>query len=191
MSPLRDCMGQRWCAAWHDLGCPNQLLGWAASPPGPLQASCAVLAVRGVFPQADSSPLSPGDAQPRRLQPIPIPAARCYTYSWDQDNFGKQRGAPSPCRKLPCEESNVTKSLPAEGLCVPRSLGCCSSLGCPRRGFCPSRRFCRALSPTAAVLQGKCGFPFCRAGLSGFPIPGRPLLVPGKLSICCPLASAS
>lgn len=34
-------------------------------------------------------PLSPGEAQPRKLHPIPIPPARCYTYSWDQDNFGE------------------------------------------------------------------------------------------------------
>uniref|UniRef100_A0A8V5HF88 Phosphoinositide 3-kinase regulatory subunit 5 n=1 Tax=Melopsittacus undulatus TaxID=13146 RepID=A0A8V5HF88_MELUD len=26
-------------------------------------------------------------SQPRKLHTIPIPAARCYTYSWDQDNF--------------------------------------------------------------------------------------------------------
>ncbi|KAL2297551.1 hypothetical protein Nmel_016093, partial [Mimus melanotis] len=32
-------------------------------------------------------PLSPGKAQPCKLQPIAIPPARCYTYSWDQDNF--------------------------------------------------------------------------------------------------------
>uniref|UniRef100_A0A8B9SZ91 Phosphoinositide 3-kinase regulatory subunit 5 n=1 Tax=Anas platyrhynchos TaxID=8839 RepID=A0A8B9SZ91_ANAPL len=36
---------------------------------------------------AAALPAIVGDAQPRRLQPIPIPAARCYTYSWDQDNF--------------------------------------------------------------------------------------------------------
>nr|XP_026654781.1 phosphoinositide 3-kinase regulatory subunit 5 [Zonotrichia albicollis] len=29
----------------------------------------------------------PSEAQPRKLQPFPIPPARCYTYSWDQDNF--------------------------------------------------------------------------------------------------------
>lgn len=34
-------------------------------------------------------PLSPGEAQPRKLHPFPIPPARCYTYSWDQDNFGE------------------------------------------------------------------------------------------------------
>ncbi|XP_056362031.1 phosphoinositide 3-kinase regulatory subunit 5 isoform X2 [Oenanthe melanoleuca] len=28
-----------------------------------------------------------GEAQPHKLQPIAIPPARCYTYSWDQDNF--------------------------------------------------------------------------------------------------------
>ncbi|KAF2982023.1 hypothetical protein EK904_008781, partial [Melospiza melodia maxima] len=28
------------------------------------------------------------ETQPRKLQPFPIPPARCYTYSWDQDNFG-------------------------------------------------------------------------------------------------------
>ncbi|NXD18483.1 PIRK5 kinase, partial [Nothocercus nigrocapillus] len=32
-----------------------------------------------------------GEAQPRKLHTIPIPPARCYTYSWDQDNFGKLR----------------------------------------------------------------------------------------------------
>uniref|UniRef100_A0A663EGE8 Phosphoinositide 3-kinase regulatory subunit 5 n=1 Tax=Aquila chrysaetos chrysaetos TaxID=223781 RepID=A0A663EGE8_AQUCH len=29
----------------------------------------------------------PAIAQPRKLHTIPIPTARCYTYSWDQDNF--------------------------------------------------------------------------------------------------------
>lgn len=37
-------------------------------------------------------PLSPGEAQPCKLQPIAIPPARCYTYSWDQDNFGESQG---------------------------------------------------------------------------------------------------
>lgn len=47
------------------------------------------------FLQTNSSPLFPGEAQPRKLHPIPIPAARCYTYSWDQDNFGKRGVSPS------------------------------------------------------------------------------------------------
>ncbi|XP_010287903.1 PREDICTED: phosphoinositide 3-kinase regulatory subunit 5-like, partial [Phaethon lepturus] len=34
-----------------------------------------------------SFPAIAGEAQPRKLHTIPIPAARCYTYSWDQDNF--------------------------------------------------------------------------------------------------------
>ncbi|XP_009864299.1 PREDICTED: phosphoinositide 3-kinase regulatory subunit 5-like, partial [Apaloderma vittatum] len=28
-----------------------------------------------------------GETQPRKLHTIPIPTARCYTYTWDQDNF--------------------------------------------------------------------------------------------------------
>ncbi|XP_039937565.1 phosphoinositide 3-kinase regulatory subunit 5 isoform X2 [Hirundo rustica] len=36
---------------------------------------------------AASLPAIAGEAQPRKLQPIPLPPARCYTYSWDQDNF--------------------------------------------------------------------------------------------------------
>ncbi|XP_040436383.1 phosphoinositide 3-kinase regulatory subunit 5 isoform X1 [Falco naumanni] len=36
---------------------------------------------------AASFPVITGEAQPRKLHTIPIPAARCYTYSWDQDNF--------------------------------------------------------------------------------------------------------
>ncbi|XP_014815614.1 PREDICTED: phosphoinositide 3-kinase regulatory subunit 5 isoform X3 [Calidris pugnax] len=36
---------------------------------------------------AASFPAITGEAQPRKLHTIPIPAARCYTYSWDQDNF--------------------------------------------------------------------------------------------------------
>ncbi|GAB0197842.1 phosphoinositide 3-kinase regulatory subunit 5 [Grus japonensis] len=36
---------------------------------------------------AASFPAIAGEAQPRKLHTIPIPAARCYTYSWDQDNF--------------------------------------------------------------------------------------------------------
>ncbi|NWU86497.1 PIRK5 kinase, partial [Onychorhynchus coronatus] len=44
---------------------------------------------------AASFPAITGEAQPHRLHTIPIPAARCYTYSWDQDNFGKWRESPS------------------------------------------------------------------------------------------------
>ncbi|XP_051653447.1 phosphoinositide 3-kinase regulatory subunit 5 [Manacus candei] len=36
---------------------------------------------------AASFPAITGEAQPHKLHTIPIPAARCYTYSWDQDNF--------------------------------------------------------------------------------------------------------
>ncbi|XP_015501441.1 phosphoinositide 3-kinase regulatory subunit 5 isoform X3 [Parus major] len=36
---------------------------------------------------AASLPAIAGEAQPRKLQPIPVPPARCYTYSWDQDTF--------------------------------------------------------------------------------------------------------
>ncbi|XP_071429932.1 phosphoinositide 3-kinase regulatory subunit 5 isoform X3 [Pithys albifrons albifrons] len=36
---------------------------------------------------AASFPAITGEVQPRKLHTIPIPAARCYTYSWDQDNF--------------------------------------------------------------------------------------------------------
>ncbi|XP_050175467.1 phosphoinositide 3-kinase regulatory subunit 5 [Myiozetetes cayanensis] len=36
---------------------------------------------------AASFPAITGEAQPHKLHTIPIPTARCYTYSWDQDNF--------------------------------------------------------------------------------------------------------
>ncbi|XP_064378549.1 phosphoinositide 3-kinase regulatory subunit 5 isoform X2 [Dromaius novaehollandiae] len=36
---------------------------------------------------AAAFPAVAGEAQPRKLHTIPIPPARCYTYSWDQDNF--------------------------------------------------------------------------------------------------------
>ncbi|NXS24738.1 PIRK5 kinase, partial [Mystacornis crossleyi] len=41
---------------------------------------------------AASFPAITGEAQPRKLHSIPIPPARCYTYSWDQDNFGESGG---------------------------------------------------------------------------------------------------
>ncbi|XP_017587074.1 PREDICTED: LOW QUALITY PROTEIN: phosphoinositide 3-kinase regulatory subunit 5 [Corvus brachyrhynchos] len=50
-------------------------------PGGRLQA------VRRDIAGAASFPAITGEAQPRKLHPIPIPPARCYTYSWDQDNF--------------------------------------------------------------------------------------------------------
>uniref|UniRef100_A0A8C5ICA4 Phosphoinositide 3-kinase regulatory subunit 5 n=1 Tax=Junco hyemalis TaxID=40217 RepID=A0A8C5ICA4_JUNHY len=53
------------------LQAPGELAGW---PWGPCQPAAV-------------PPLSAGEAQPRKLQPFPIPPARCYTYSWDQDNF--------------------------------------------------------------------------------------------------------
>ncbi|NWV00611.1 PIRK5 kinase, partial [Upupa epops] len=39
-------------------------------------------------------PAITGETQPRKLHTIPIPTARCYTYSWDQDNFGKWERVP-------------------------------------------------------------------------------------------------
>lgn len=33
--------------------------------------------------------VSLGEVQPCKLHLIPIPVARCYTYRWDKDNFGK------------------------------------------------------------------------------------------------------
>ncbi|KAM8796956.1 phosphoinositide 3-kinase regulatory subunit 5 [Eudromia elegans] len=36
---------------------------------------------------AAAFPATAGETQPGKLHTIPIPPARCYTYSWDQDNF--------------------------------------------------------------------------------------------------------
>ncbi|OWK52881.1 Phosphoinositide 3-kinase regulatory subunit 5 [Lonchura striata] len=46
-----------------------------------LQAALRDIAGAAAFPGIA------GEAQPRKLHPFPIPPARCYTYSWDQDNF--------------------------------------------------------------------------------------------------------
>nr|XP_054501106.1 phosphoinositide 3-kinase regulatory subunit 5 [Agelaius phoeniceus] len=60
----------------------------AAASPDPalarerLQAVLRDIAGAASFPGAIA-----GEAQPRKLHPFPIPPARCYTYSWDQDNF--------------------------------------------------------------------------------------------------------
>lgn len=42
-------------------------------------------------------------AKPGKLHTIPIPVARCYTYNWNQDSFGKQlaRAPEMPTPKLP------------------------------------------------------------------------------------------
>uniref|UniRef100_A0A8B9BK36 Phosphoinositide 3-kinase regulatory subunit 5 n=1 Tax=Anser brachyrhynchus TaxID=132585 RepID=A0A8B9BK36_9AVES len=59
----------------------------AAASSDPVLAQEQLQCVLRDLAGAAALPAIAGDAQPRRLQPIPIPAARCYTYSWDQDNF--------------------------------------------------------------------------------------------------------
>ncbi|XP_030918562.1 phosphoinositide 3-kinase regulatory subunit 5 [Geospiza fortis] len=62
----------------------------AASPdpaPDPALARERLQAVLRDIAGTASFPAIAGEAQPRKLHPFPIPPARCYTYSWDQDNF--------------------------------------------------------------------------------------------------------
>ncbi|XP_050837479.1 phosphoinositide 3-kinase regulatory subunit 5 isoform X2 [Serinus canaria] len=59
----------------------------AAASPDPALARERLQAVLRDIAGAASFPAMAGEAQPRRLHPFPIPPARCYTYSWDQDNF--------------------------------------------------------------------------------------------------------
>lgn len=59
----------------------------AATSSDPVLARERLQSVLRDIAGAAALPTIAGDAQPRRLQPIPIPTSRCYTYSWDQDNF--------------------------------------------------------------------------------------------------------
>ncbi|PKK19229.1 phosphoinositide-3-kinase, regulatory subunit 5 [Columba livia] len=59
----------------------------AAASSDPVLARERLQSVLRDIAGAASFPAIAGEAQPRKLHPIPIPAARCYTYSWDQDNF--------------------------------------------------------------------------------------------------------
>uniref|UniRef100_A0A8C3MVT2 Phosphoinositide 3-kinase regulatory subunit 5 n=1 Tax=Geospiza parvula TaxID=87175 RepID=A0A8C3MVT2_GEOPR len=59
----------------------------AAASPDPALARERLQAVLRDIAGAASFPAIAGEAQPRKLHPFPIPPARCYTYSWDQDNF--------------------------------------------------------------------------------------------------------
>ncbi|XP_053851011.1 phosphoinositide 3-kinase regulatory subunit 5 [Vidua macroura] len=59
----------------------------AAASPDPALARERLQAVLRDIAGAASFPAITGEAQPRKLHPFPIPPARCYTYSWDQDNF--------------------------------------------------------------------------------------------------------
>ncbi|XP_009878309.1 PREDICTED: phosphoinositide 3-kinase regulatory subunit 5 [Charadrius vociferus] len=59
----------------------------AASSSDPVLARERLQSVLRDIAGAASFPAIAGEAQPRKLHTIPIPAARCYTYSWDQDNF--------------------------------------------------------------------------------------------------------
>ncbi|NXD02078.1 PIRK5 kinase, partial [Certhia familiaris] len=61
----------------------------AAASPDPALARERLQAVLRDIAGAASLPAITGEAQPRKLHPIPIPPARCYTYSWDQDTFGE------------------------------------------------------------------------------------------------------
>ncbi|XP_050764316.1 phosphoinositide 3-kinase regulatory subunit 5 isoform X1 [Gymnogyps californianus] len=59
----------------------------AATSSDPVLARERLQSVLRDIAGAASFPAITGEAQPRKLHTIPIPAARCYTYSWDQDNF--------------------------------------------------------------------------------------------------------
>ncbi|XP_069728413.1 phosphoinositide 3-kinase regulatory subunit 5 isoform X1 [Phaenicophaeus curvirostris] len=59
----------------------------AAASSDPVQARERLQSMLRDIAGAASFPAIAGEAQPRKLHTIPIPAARCYTYSWDQDNF--------------------------------------------------------------------------------------------------------
>ncbi|XP_068065373.1 phosphoinositide 3-kinase regulatory subunit 5 isoform X3 [Anomalospiza imberbis] len=59
----------------------------AAASSDPALARERLQAVLRDIAGAASFPAITGEAQPRKLHPFPIPPARCYTYSWDQDNF--------------------------------------------------------------------------------------------------------
>ncbi|RLV89558.1 hypothetical protein DV515_00014820 [Chloebia gouldiae] len=59
----------------------------AAASPDPALARERLQAALCDIAGAASFPAIAGEAQPRKLHPFPIPPARCYTYSWDQDNF--------------------------------------------------------------------------------------------------------
>ncbi|XP_032933003.1 phosphoinositide 3-kinase regulatory subunit 5 isoform X2 [Catharus ustulatus] len=59
----------------------------AAASSDPALARERLQAVLRDIAGAASFPTVTGEAQPCKLQPIAIPPARCYTYSWDQDNF--------------------------------------------------------------------------------------------------------
>ncbi|XP_063265659.1 phosphoinositide 3-kinase regulatory subunit 5 isoform X2 [Prinia subflava] len=59
----------------------------AAASSDPALARERLQAVLCDIAGAASFPAITGEAQPCKLQPIPLPPARCYTYSWDQDNF--------------------------------------------------------------------------------------------------------
>ncbi|XP_014742341.1 PREDICTED: phosphoinositide 3-kinase regulatory subunit 5 isoform X1 [Sturnus vulgaris] len=59
----------------------------AAASSDPALARERLQAVLRDIAGAASFPAVTGEAQPCKLQPIALPPARCYTYSWDQDNF--------------------------------------------------------------------------------------------------------
>ncbi|XP_064007847.1 phosphoinositide 3-kinase regulatory subunit 5 [Pogoniulus pusillus] len=59
----------------------------AATTSDPVLARERLQSVLRDIASAASFPAITGEAQPRKLHTIPIPTARCYTYSWDQDNF--------------------------------------------------------------------------------------------------------
>ncbi|XP_029871794.1 phosphoinositide 3-kinase regulatory subunit 5 isoform X1 [Aquila chrysaetos chrysaetos] len=59
----------------------------AATSSDPVLAREQLQSVLRDIAGAASFPAIAGEAQPRKLHTIPIPTARCYTYSWDQDNF--------------------------------------------------------------------------------------------------------
>ncbi|KAM6297559.1 phosphoinositide 3-kinase regulatory subunit 5 [Aegotheles albertisi] len=59
----------------------------AATSSDPVVAREQLQSVLWDIAGAASFPAIAGEAQPHKLHTIPIPAARCYAYSWDQDNF--------------------------------------------------------------------------------------------------------
>lgn len=80
---LRHPRGRKEGASW----------GPASFPLSLGQSSCVATAGFFCEPLAaltSRPPVLADTAKPGQLRTIPIPVARCHTYSWNQDSFGKQ-----------------------------------------------------------------------------------------------------
>lgn len=150
-------------ASAHPAACPGLVL----SQLRPFQYEGPGLARLKAFPFL----VPPDTAKPGKLRTIPIPVARCYTYSWNQDSFGKQpagagvppKGRGSSPGQLPAPPSTSAPPPPPPTHCAgsERSRGRGSESGVALGPLLPKVLLLEPISPPKGARKA-------------FPVSGHP-----------------